>query len=60
MRKNSLDVKIDPMRTAMLVIDMQKCFVEPGAVFCIAGAKKTIPTLASGISQKKISGNNRS
>lgn len=49
MRKNSLDVKIDPMRTAMLVIDMQKCFVEPGAVFCIAGAKKTIPPLASAI-----------
>lgn len=40
MRKNSLDVKIDPMRTAMLVIDMQKCFVEPGAVFVLPEQRK--------------------
>lgn len=38
--------KIDPKRAAVLIIDMQKAFVEPGAALCIAGAKKTVPGIA--------------
>lgn len=30
-------------KTALLIIDMQKAFVEPGAAHCIAGAKATVP-----------------
>lgn len=39
-------IKVNPKTAALLVIDMQNGFVEPGAVFCIAGAKKTIPALS--------------
>lgn len=38
--------KIDPKKTAVLIIDMQKAFVEPGAALRIAGAKKTVPAIA--------------
>ena len=34
---------LNPSRTALLIIDMQKAFVEPGAALCIAGAKATVP-----------------
>ena len=34
-------IKVNPKTAALLVIDMQNGFVEQGAVFCIAGAKKT-------------------
>lgn len=30
-------------RTALIIIDMEKAFVEPGAAHCIAGAKATVP-----------------
>ena len=30
-------------KSALLVIDMQKAFVEPGAAHCIKGAKATVP-----------------
>lgn len=39
--------KIIPEKTAVLVIDMQKAFVEPGAALCIAGAKSTVPAIIS-------------
>lgn len=32
-------------KTALLIIDMQKAFVEPGAAHCIEGAKATIPAI---------------
>ena len=41
-----MDKKIEnlnPEKTALLMIDMQKAFVEPEAALCIAGAKATIP-----------------
>lgn len=34
---------LDPQKTVLLMIDMQKAFVEPGAALCIQGAKATIP-----------------
>lgn len=33
-------------RKAILVIDMQRDFVEPGSPVCVAGAKATLPALA--------------
>ena len=38
--------KINPARAAMLIIDMEKAFVEPGAALCIAGAKASVPFIA--------------
>ena len=35
--------KIDAKKTALLIIDMEKAFVEPGAALCISGAKATVP-----------------
>lgn len=32
--------------TALLIIDMQKAFVEPGAAHCISGALETVPACA--------------
>lgn len=32
-------------KTALIIIDMQKAFVEPGAAHCIKGAKATIPAI---------------
>lgn len=40
---------VNPKTSAILVIDMQNGFVEPGAVFCIKGAKATIPAIAKAI-----------
>jgi len=34
---------LTPERTVLLMIDMQKAFVEPGAALCIKGAKATVP-----------------
>lgn len=43
---HSLRPAIDPARTALLMIDMEKAFVEPGAALCIRGAKETVPRCA--------------
>jgi nicotinamidase-related amidase len=37
-------------KTALLVIDMQKAFVEPGQPLCVAGAQKTVPELIRTVS----------
>lgn len=37
---------IDFKRTALLIIDMQKAFVEPGAALCIRQAKATVPDIS--------------
>lgn len=34
---------LEPEKTVLLMIDMQKAFVEPGAALCIKGAKATVP-----------------
>ncbi len=36
--------RIDSERSVLLMIDMEKAFVEPGAALCIAGAKATVPS----------------
>ena len=41
--------KINPRKSAILVIDMEKAFVEPGAALCIEGAKVTVPIIADAI-----------
>lgn len=41
-RKAGLE-NLDPAHTALIVIDMEKAFVEPGAGHCIAMAKSTVP-----------------
>lgn len=42
-------MKMNPNRTALLIIDMQKAFVEPGAAHCIKGAKATVPKIAEAV-----------
>ena len=38
---------LNPEKTALLIIDMEKAFVEPGAALCIEGAKATVPACAA-------------
>jgi len=45
-------MNFDPKATALLVIDMEKAFVEPGAALCIAGAKATVPALARRLTRR--------
>lgn len=40
---------IDWERTAILIIDMQKAFVEPGQPLCVAGAAATVPAIARAV-----------
>ncbi len=42
-QNNHPAIAIDPAATALLIIDMEKAFVEPGAALCIRGAKATVP-----------------
>ncbi|MBR2779398.1 MAG: cysteine hydrolase [Firmicutes bacterium] len=44
---NCSNLTIDPGCTALLMIDMEKAFVEPGAALCIRGAKATVPACAN-------------
>lgn len=37
-------IKFDSAHSVLLMIDMEKAFVEPGAALCIAGAKETVPS----------------
>ncbi len=37
--------KVDKHEVAILIIDMQNDFVEPGAVLCVAGALPTVPAI---------------
>lgn len=41
---------LTPAKTAFLIIDMEKAFVEPHAALCIAGAKATVPDCARAVS----------
>ncbi len=43
-------------KTALLIIDMQKAFVEPGAAHCIQGAKATVPACAETIKEARACG----
>ena len=43
-------------KTALLIIDMQKAFVEPGAAHCIAGAKATVPAVSKAAGMARSAG----
>lgn len=43
-------------RTALIVIDMEKAFIEPESPLCIAGAKATIPACADAIETARSKG----
>lgn len=47
---------LDPARTVLLMIDMQKAFVEPGAALCIKGAKSTVPACEAALEDARALG----
>ena len=49
-------MNIEKDKTALLIIDMQKAFVEPGAAHCIAGAKATVPAVSKAASMARSAG----
>jgi len=49
-------MKIEPIRTALLVIDMEKAFVEPGAALCVQGAKATVPAVEKAVEEARAMG----
>ena len=53
MSSNLIPDNLDTHHAALLVIDMEKAFVEPGAALCIAGAKRTVPVLAETIAEAR-------
>ena len=44
---------LSPERSVLLIIDMQKAFVEPGAALCIDGAKATVPACSEALSDAR-------
>lgn len=46
---DELERPIDWAHTAILVIDMQRAFVEPGQPLCVAGAAATVPALIKAV-----------
>lgn len=44
---------IDPRHSALLIIDMEKAFVSPGAALCIRGASATVPFIADVIKEAR-------
>ncbi len=49
-------MNVNPSKTALLIIDMQKAFVEPGAAHCIKGAAATVPLIASVVREARENG----
>lgn len=49
-------ITIEPDRSVLVVIDMQKGFTEPESVFCVGMAKDTIPTLEKTIERARRAG----
>ena len=47
---------IDPHRSALLIIDMEKAFVNPGAALWIRGAMETVPRIATVIEEARAIG----
>ena len=37
------EIKIDPSRSVLLMIDMERGFVDPEAALCVKGAAATVP-----------------
>lgn len=44
---------LDNKKTALLMIDMQKAFVEPRAALCIQGAKATVPACEAALAEAR-------
>ena len=44
---------LDPEKTVLLMIDMQKAFVEPGAALCVDGAKATVPACEAALTEAR-------
>lgn len=44
---------LDPQKAALLIIDMQKAFVETEAALCIRGAKATVPACAAALGEAR-------
>lgn len=44
---------VDPKRSALLIIDMEKAFVAPGAALNIRGAEETVPRIAAVVEQAR-------
>lgn len=49
-------MNLNPSKTALLIIDMQKAFVEPGAAHCIKGAAATVPAIAEAVREARAKG----
>ncbi len=49
-------IHIDPLRSALLIIDMEKAFVNPGAALWIRGAVETVPRIATVIEEARDAG----
>ena len=47
---------IDAKKTAILMIDMQKGFIEKSSALCVAGAEATIPACAKALAQARSMG----
>lgn len=49
-------MNLNPSKTALLIIDMQKAFVEPGAAHCIKDAAATVPAIAEAVREARAKG----
>lgn len=49
-------MSIDIHRSALLIIDMEKAFVNPGAALWIRGAMETVPRIAAVIEEARVAG----
>ena len=49
-------LKIDPAKMALLVIDMQKAFVDPESPICVAGTQETVPAIANTVEKAREAG----
>lgn len=47
---------LNPEKTAFLIIDMEKAFVEPEGALCIRGAKATVPACAAALADARDAG----
>lgn len=49
-------IELKPDRTILLIIDMQKGFVDADSPFCVAMARSTIPALAATVEEARNAG----
>ena len=56
MVNQKISAHIDPHRSVLLIIDMEKAFVNPGAALWIRGAMETVPRIAAVIEEAREAG----